>query len=77
MIPFAFDFPKEIRYKCGNRDKCSQFSVIFEIKSKFVIALVRLILPKVVVDGFTGLGQKIDVRYEFDFKVVLKGLLCK
>ena len=34
-------------------------------------------LPKVEVDIFTGPRQEIDIRYEFDFKVILKGLRCK
>ena len=62
------------RYKGENRDLCSYFSVIFEITVKFLIVLVRLILEKVGIDGFTGPRQKTGVRYEFGFKVFLKGL---
>ena len=46
----------------------------FEIAGKFLIAFVRLILGKVGVDVFTGPRRESDVRYEFDLKVVLKGL---
>ena len=35
------------------------------------MACVRLIFGKVGVDRFTRPQQKIDVRYKFDFKVVL------
>ena len=49
----------------------------FQATRKFDIACVRLILGKVGVDGFTGPQHKSDVIYEFDFKVLLKGLKCK
>ena len=65
------------RCKGGNRDYCSHFFVIIEKKSKFVIAFVKLILRKKRFDGFTGPGREIDVRYEFDLIVILKGLGCK
>ena len=45
--------------------------------SKFVIIFVRLILGKFGFDGFAGFQQKIDVRYEFGLKVILKDLGCK
>ena len=64
-------------YKDGNTDYCSHFSVAFETTGKFLIVFVRLILGKVGVDGFTGPRRESDIRYEFDLKVVLKGLGCK
>ena len=65
------------RYKDGNRDYCSHFSVILETASTFLIVFVRLILGKVGLDGFTGPRREIDIRHEFDLKVILKGLGCK
>ena len=65
------------RYKGGNRDYCSQFSVTFETTGKFLIVFVRLILRKMGVDGFTRPHQESDIRYEFELKVLLKGLGCK
>ena len=56
---------------------CSQFYLIFETESNFLIAFLRLILGKVEVDGFAGPRLEIDIRYEFDFKMFLKDLLCK
>ena len=44
----------------------------FSKQSKFVIAFVRLILEKVAVNGFTRSRRKIDGRYEFGLKVILK-----
>ena len=46
----------------GNRDYYSHFSVTFETTGKFVIVLVRLILGKLGVDGFTGPRRENDVR---------------
>ena len=65
------------RYKGKNRDYCSHFSVIFETTRKFLIVFVRLILGQSEVYGVTGQRREIDIRYEFDFKVVLKGLGCE
>ena len=65
------------KYKGGNRDYCSHFSVTYETTSKFLIVFVRLILRKVVVDGFSRPRQEIDIRYGFDLKVILKDLGCK
>ena len=42
--------------------------------SKFVIASVRWILPKVRVDRFTRPRREIDIRYEFDFELHWKNL---
>ena len=74
-------------YESKNRDYCSHFSLIFKTTSKFLIPFVRLILGRVPfvrlilgrvgVEGFTEPQRKTDTRYEFDFKAVLKGLLCK
>ena len=58
-------------------ENMQSFSLIFETTNKFVIVFVRLILGKMGVDRFTGPRPKTDVRYEFDFTVVLKDLLCK
>ena len=64
-------------YKGGNKDYCSHFSMTFETTSKLLIVFVRLILGKVGVDGLTGPRRESDIRYEYDLKVVLKGLGCK
>ena len=58
------------RHKSGNRDYCSYFSVIFKNTGKLLIDFVRLILGKARVNGFTGPRQEIDIRYEFDLKVI-------
>ena len=62
------------RYKDGNRDFYSHFSVIFEIKKKFLIVFVRLILRKVRVGRFVGPRREIDIKDEFDMMAILKGL---
>ena len=62
------------RYKGGNRDYCSHFSVTFETTGKFIIVFVRLILRKVGVDGVMGPQREIDIIYESELKVILKGL---
>ena len=49
----------------------------FETTGKFLIVFVRLILGKVVVDGFTEPRRESDIRCEFDLKVMLKSLGCK
>ena len=64
-------------YKGGNRDYCSHLSVRFETTGKFLIVFLRLILGKVGFDGFTGPRWESGIRYECDWKVVLKGLECK
>ena len=51
-----------------------QIEVIFQAASKFTIAFVRLILGKIEFDGFTRPQHETYVRYEFDFKVILKRL---
>ena len=61
-------------YKDGNRDYCSHFSVTFETRGKFLIFFLRMILEKVGVDGFIGPRRESDIIYEYDLKVVLKGL---
>ena len=48
--------------------------MIFETTSKFLIAFVRLILGKVGLNGVTWPRREIDIRYEFDFKAILKNL---
>ena len=45
--------------------------MIYEIKSKFLVAFVKLILGKVGVDGFTGPQQEEDITYDFSIKVIL------
>ena len=61
----------------GNGDYYSHFWVTFETTGKFVIVLVRLMLGKLGVDGFTGPRRESDMRYECDLKIVLNGLGCK
>ena len=61
----------------GNRDYCGHYSLTFETKGKFLIDFVKLILGKVRVEAVTGLRRDIDIRYEFDLKVILKSLGCK
>ena len=56
------------RYKSENRDYCSHFSMTFETTSKFLIVFIRLILGK---SGLVNLPRR---RYEFDLKVIWKGL---
>ena len=46
----------------GNRDYYSHFLVTFETTGKFVIVLVKLILGKFGVDGFTGPRRQNEVR---------------
>ena len=49
----------------------------FEKRGKFLIVFVRLILRKAGVDGFSRPRPESGIRYEFDFKVVLKSLRWK
>ena len=49
------------RYKGGNRDYWSCFSVRFETASKFIIVFVRLILGNIEVHGFTRPRREIDI----------------
>ena len=73
---FVIVFVRSILEKRGLMDLrvyCSHFPVIF----KFLIVFVRLILGKVWIEGFTGSSWEIDVRYEFDLKIILKGLGLK
>ena len=51
--------------------------MIFQAAIKFGYVFVTLIGGKVGDDGFTEPREKADVKYEFDFKVVLKYFLCK
>ena len=60
--------------KSGNRDHCSPFSVFFQTIGKFAIVFVRLTFGKVWVDAVTGQRREIDVRYELNLQVNLKGL---
>ena len=46
----------------------------FETIGKFLIVFERLVLGKKVVDGVIGPRREIDIRYEFDFKIIWKGL---
>ena len=48
--------------------------MIFQITSKFLIVFVRLILGEKGVDEVTGSQREINIRYEFDLKVILKAL---
>ena len=60
-----------------NRDYLSHFSLIFETTRKLPIVFLRLVFGKVGVDGVNGTRQEMDVRYESDLKMVLKGLRYK
>ena len=60
-----------------NRDYLSHFSLIFETTRKLPIVFLRLVFGKVGVDGVNGPRQEMDVRYESDLKMVLKGLRYK
>ena len=55
----------------GNRDFYSHILVTFETTGEFVIVLVRLILGKLGVDGFTGPRRESDVEYKFHLKSIL------
>ena len=46
----------------------------FETTGKFLIVFVRLILGIVGFDVFTQLPRESDIRYEFELKILLKGL---
>ena len=65
------------RYKEGYRDYFSHFSVTLETPRKFLIVFVRLILGKEGVDGVTRSRREVDIRYQSDWKVILKGSKCK
>ena len=56
------------RYKVGNRDYCSHFSVTFETKGKYIIVFVRLIFGKRGVVGVTGPRREIDISFKGKFK---------
>ena len=60
-----------------NRDYLSHFSLIFETTRKLPIVFLRLVFGKVGVDGVNGPRREMDVRYESDLKMVLKGLRYK
>ena len=63
------------RNKCVNEDYCSHCSVTFET-SNFLIVFVRMILEKVVWQSYQTI-QEIDIRYQSDLEVILKGSRCK
>ena len=48
-----------------------------ETPREFSVVFVRLILVKNEDDGVTGPQREIDIRYEFDLKVISKDLACK
>ena len=60
-----------------NRANLSHFSLIFETTRKLPIVFLRLVFGKVGVDGVNGRRREMDVRYESDLKMVLKGLRYK
>ena len=60
-----------------NRDYLSHFSLIFETTRKLPIVFLRLVFGKVGVDRVNGPRREMDVRYESDLKMVLKGLRYK
>ena len=64
-------------YMDGNRGYCGHYSLTFETAGKFLIDFVKWILGKVSVEGVTRLRRDIDIRHEFDLKVILKSLGCK
>ena len=70
-------FMSHQRYMDGNRGYCGYYSLTFETTGKFLIDFVKWILGKVSVEGVTRLRRDIDIRYEFDLKVILKSLGCK
>ena len=47
------------------------FKLNFQAAIKFVIISVKLILPKVWIDGLSGPRQESDVRYKFQSKPIL------
>ena len=51
----------------ASRNYCSHFWLIFQAKTNFAIAFVRLILGKVGVDRFTRKQRETEVRYQFGF----------
>ena len=69
-------------HKGENKDYCVHFSMIFEATIKFFLikklnCFCKTDIGKSGSDGFTGLQRKTDIRYEFNMKVILKGLECK
>ena len=61
-------------HKIENIDHCSPFLVIFVTTKKFLIVFVRLVLGKEGVDEEIGPWRDIDIRYEFNLKIIFKGL---
>ena len=66
-----------MKYVSEQIEIIATFSVILQTTGKFVFFFLRMILGKVGINGFSASLRKIDVRYEFGFKVILKGLSCK
>ena len=60
------------RCEDGNRDYRRLFSVIFETTSKFPIVFLRLVFGKRGLTELPGTRREMDVRYEYDLKVILK-----
>ena len=52
-------FISDQRYKGGNRDYCSHFSLIFETTNKFPIVLLRYLFGKVELPEFPGHDGKL------------------
>ena len=67
-------FVSHQRHMGRNREYYCHFSVIFGTIGNFLIDFVRQILGKKGVDGVTGPRLKIDTRYGFDLKIILKDL---
>ena len=61
MLPFFIDF----------QNKKENFYFYLFI---YLFIFVRLTFGKVEIDGYTGPGWEIDIRYKFGLKVILKGL---
>ena len=72
-VRYEFDF--ELLWNTLTKKR--EIIVTFETTYTFPTVFLRLILGKVGVDRFTGPRWESDIRYEFNLKVVLKGLGCK
>ena len=76
-IRYEFDLVLLRKGLGSNRDYCGLFQWLSKQKVNLSFFFIRLIFRKVWFDGFTEPRRETDVRYEFGFKVILKGLNCK
>ena len=67
---YEIDSKVVLRLWGANRDSCYRFLLNFQAAIKFIIVSVRLILPKVRVDGFTRPRRESDVRCKFHVKLI-------